>query len=418
MTKTKNLSMKDSHSLDIFRRGFFQNYKHIFAAIILLNSILISQTSQLNSRISQQENITNIPNPNNSLNTTNARNESQPIPSSVQTPIPSTTSAFNITSNSSLTPSSNLIAQPTPIQTNISSIEANQTSALIPASTPTNISSLEANQTSGPIPAPTITASDIKNFDPKKYYNGNFVKVNPSLIPEVRLANATCFQTMLPAITYLSDFEQAVLVKSSLQNQDNSRCIDCKFYIDNLPNILKKDLATFAQLLNFQSWNNRDPLRCLLSYIYFGEGNTSVIPNSVNNKNSILSQDPMIKGAQQELSEYVYAQTIGNHCASKFIRDAAYIFAERKRFFCAKNEDLENMAIYNKEMKITGFKYTLQEVEKLTDIFNNFVQCKSLEKIVYPQAINKAYSFLAENICKDNNQISQLPGRALFSKST
>lgn len=54
------------------------------------------------------------------------------------------------------------------------------------------------------------------SFDVNKYSDCQLTKFKPNLIPEVLLVNSSCFSQLQPSIAPLSDYEQAILVKSAL----------------------------------------------------------------------------------------------------------------------------------------------------------------------------------------------------------
>lgn len=289
--------------------------------------------------------------------------------------------------------------------------------------------------------------AQIPQFNPNNYFNANYTKVQAYLIPETStlMKDKTCFQRMLPVISYLSDYEQALLVRAALLNQDPTRCIDCNYYSSNLMNAIKKELANAVKLLNIESYTKRDPLRCMLNLVAMGESalnqnqaqqkqnqsaaakanntdflaanatniNITVLPSNntqgtIDNKNIVLqslnrpilrgaAQGPLSSQVTQEVSDYLYYQALGNQCAAEFLYEAEMLLMDRRRYLCAKNDEMNNIAIFDSNNNIIAFKWTYKEAERMTDLFSNYAQCKSIENNIYPQVFNKAYGDLASN---------------------
>lgn len=298
---------------------------------------------------------------------------------------------------------------------------------------------------------PAATTAQITlstNFNPNIYYNANYTKIEPSIIPEALTLSKDrpCFQRLLPVIGYFSDYEQALLVRAALQNTDNTRCFDCNFYTSNLMNAIEKELANAVNLLNIESYTKRDPMRCMLNLISTGEStlnpqtgqiqqNTNIAapqtsiadktkflpPNASNmpnmspaahemmeNKNVVLQnvnkatlrvepQGQLSEQVAQEVSDYLYYQALGNQCSAEFLYETEMLLMDRRRYLCARNDDMKNIAIFDSNNDIIAFKWTYKEAEKMTDIFNSYSQCKSVENNIYPQVMNKAYGVLASN---------------------
>lgn len=219
------------------------------------------------------------------------------------------------------------------------------------------------------------------SFDPNKYANSRFSKQTPALISEAKLLNSTCFTQWLPAIALFSDYEQAILVQAALENEDNTRCINCKYYSANLLSIFKKDLASLIKLLNIESFSKRDPFRCLLGLL--AQQGESLAENSITDK------------VRENVSEYIYFQAVANQCAAQFLKELSLFLAQRRRFFCATKDQIRQMALFDEDQNIIAFKWTLKEAEKITFLFNNYAQCVSLKENLYPQTFNKVYGILA-----------------------
>jgi len=290
-----------------------------------------------------------------------------------------------------------------------------------------------SNETQTPANITTEKPSVLGELEPNNYFNANFTKIQPSFIPEIIQANATCFQKLLPVIAYLSDYEQAILVKASIKNKEENRCIDCQYYIDNFLKILKKDLASIVTLLNVESFSKREPLKCFLNQVSKAEGNSfsqNQAQNSsenINQTNLNNQQNSIIDQIQELISDYLYFQALSNKCTANFVKDLGYLLAQRRRFFCAKNEDIQKMGITDENNNIISFKWTSKEAEQITDLFNNFAQCKSLENIIYPQTFNKANSILTksgnckienQNLLKSSSSGNQTDNRTLLEKTT
>jgi len=280
------------------------------------------------------------------------------------------------------------------------------------------------------------TTNNIPNsdFNPNIYFNANYTKIQPYLVPEATslLADRACFQRLVPVIGYLSDFEQALLVRAALQNQDNTRCFDCDYYSNNLMNAIKKELANAVKFLNIESYTKRDPMRCMLNLISMGEstGNSqnqqqtivaqtdntdraNFLPgvttqNMMDNQNVVLKsinspnlqaavQEPLSAEVAKEFSDYLYYQALGNQCAAEFLYEVQILLMDRRRYLCARNDDMINIANFDSNNKIIAFKWTYKEAEKMTDIFSKYAQCKSIENNIYPQVFNKANGILASN---------------------
>lgn len=316
---------------------------------------------------------------------------------------------------------------------------------------------------------PNITANQTwkmthSDFNPNIYFNGNYTKRNAYLIPDISLAeNKTCFKAILPVIGLLSDYEQALLVKAALENEDSSRCIQCDIYSLDLMSAIKKELATTVKLFNIQSFSKRDPLRCMLDlallnekYVYENLGlafdeshfannsaqssnkkdnvgnlieNNPAMVEALKNKSKNISTsgtnsnnslefvlrnmpnktktslkaflspnttEPTLTQLQKEISDFVYYQVISNQCAAEFLYDLELLLASRRRFFCAKINDMKQMGIQDNQGNIVAFKWTFEEAERITQLFNKLAGCKLIENLIYPQIFNKAYGIIAK----------------------
>jgi hypothetical protein len=212
---------------------------------------------------------------------------------------------------------------------------------------------------------------------------------------------------------------------------------------------IKMELANAVKLLNIESYTKRDPLRCMLNLVLIGEsnlnqfqqqpfaiitqnqtassnindnikflpanatklnlgnqtnqslamgGNNTIVLQTINKPifNESL-QGPLSSQVVEDLSDFLYYQALGNQCAAEFLYQTEMLLMNRRRYLCAKNDDMKNISIFDSNNNIIAFKWTYKEAERMTDIFNKYSQCKSIENIIYPQVINKAYGDLAVN---------------------
>ena len=278
--------------------------------------------------------------------------------------------------------------------------------------------------------------TNVTEFNPNIYFNANYLKQTPSFINETNLVTTSCFNSLKPIIGLLSDYEQALLIRSSLDNNDQTRCFNCTIYTASLINSIKKETASLVNLLNMESYSRRDPLRCLLNIILspfakpaeinsasppvpqskpplviprnFMNRTEVIIPNqpNISNQNNTPSSDltlPLefdnktINMINNEISEFIYYQGLSNQCMAKFLLSLGEVLNERRRFFCAKIDDMNKMGIFDDKKNLIGFKWTYKETERITDMFNKLFQCKSLENIIYPQTFNKIYGIIGKS---------------------
>lgn len=139
-------------------------------------------------------------------------------------------------------------------------------------------------------------------------------------------------------------------------------------------------------MLNIASFSKRDPFRCLLSLL--------------TQEDHLINQNYKHE-IQNEITEFVYFQTVGNHCTAKFVKELSLLLAHRRRFFCASKDDIAKMGIFDDKENIVGFKWTIKEAQKITDLFNQFAECKSLDKNIYSQTFFKIRNFSAKRLLRN-----------------
>jgi hypothetical protein len=259
----------------------------------------------------------------------------------------------------------------------------------------TNLNDSTLNRTSSNISITTniTNMTGLTNItDPlmKKYLNGTFLKTSPSLIPEMAQNNTECFVKLRSIIGYFSDFEQALLLRAAKENKESNRCFDCEFYFKNLPTVFERQMKFLSDKLSGEQVKRRDALKCLFN---IGMGRLD------SNLNNSLSD---------QLMNYMYIRGETNQCLALFLSDMGKILFLRRRFICAKLDDMNIMSVKDTSGNIVGFKWTDEEARNMTNSFVTLTQCVNKDRYTLPQVVVNSISTLAmsSNCSKNVNASS------------
>ena len=221
----------------------------------------------------------------------------------------------------------------------------------------------------------TFNASEVFTDDlTKKYYNGNFLKTSPSLIPELSTNSSKCFSNVRSIVGYLSDLEQALLLKAARANRNSDRCFDCNVYLKGLPLAFQRQLDKIAEELGKKQRDKRESLKCL----------------SFSGLNSLESN--LRASIEEGLMSYLYILGETSRCRAQFISTAGQVLLQRRRFLCAKLVDQEAMAIKDANNYTVGFKWTDEEASIMSNAVVTLTQCVNRERSMLPQVVQNMLS--------------------------
>jgi hypothetical protein len=265
------------------------------------------------------------------------------------------------------------------LSVNISCQNTNSTSILLPSEV-----------TNQPRPAVELNQTS-KMLDLSVYEGRSMSKAAVSYIPEAQRNISQCFTNFKELIGLFSDYEQAVLINAAYMNNDATRCFNCNYYVEHLPDIMNKYLSELSASISNRRTEYRKTLACFFSF----------------QKLRPLSSDISAE-IENQILQYFEFNSISNKCLADFIYELGQILLYRRRFLCATLNDQQTMGIKNKDGTWKDFMWTRNEADNILQSFLRMTNCNAKSAYILPQTVVNSIAFIAKDpMCKLN--IKPLP---------